>query len=79
MEENAKMFVKLASMKSDIMERLNIKIHQKKTEELKDKLEKKSPKKTKMLRSFFKKRNLEYGDILLPSGAKMYSNQDYTV
>jgi hypothetical protein len=37
-EENAKLFVKLASMKSDIMERLNIKTHQKKVEEMKDKL-----------------------------------------
>lgn len=79
MEENAKLFVKLASMKSDIMEKLNIKIHQKKNEELKEKLEKKSPKKMKMLRSFFKRRNLEYGDLFLPSAAKMYSNQDYSV
>jgi hypothetical protein len=31
-EDNAKLFVKLSSMKSDLMERLNIKDHQKKTE-----------------------------------------------
>jgi hypothetical protein len=30
MEENAKLFVKLASIKSDLMEKLNIKTHQKK-------------------------------------------------
>lgn len=36
--ENAKMFIKLATIKSDLMSKLNIRDHQKKTEVLREKL-----------------------------------------
>jgi hypothetical protein len=36
--ENTKMFIKLATIKSDLMSKLNIRDHQKRTSELKEKL-----------------------------------------
>jgi hypothetical protein len=57
-------------MKSDVMTKLGISNHQKKIEELKDKLEKKSPRKVRMLRSFFKRRHLELDKTLVPSYIK---------
>jgi hypothetical protein len=49
--------MKLANMKSDVMHRLAIGDHMKKTEQLKDKLEKKSPRRVRLIRSFFKRRH----------------------
>lgn len=58
--ENAKMFMKLTTIKSDLMEKLNIKGHLRNLDEMKTR---RSPKKIKMMRSFFRKK---HGELLFP-------------
>ena len=60
------MYIRLATMKSDIKAKLNIKDHQKKTETLKQKLERHSPKRIKQIRTFFRKKNVDFDHSLMP-------------
>jgi hypothetical protein len=61
------MFIKLATMKSDLKSRLNIKDHARKTSELKERLERNSPQKIKKLRTFFRRRHIDFGHSLMPT------------